>query len=59
MKIHLALWQETDCESKLISACGVIGTPSNFVYPKKSFLTHMEPKDICKRCKAIYDKKPW
>ena len=58
MKIHLALWKETDT-FLITSACGVVGTPENFVYPKKAFLAHTNKKQVCKRCKAIYDKKPW
>ena len=58
MKVHLALWQETDTH-KVTSACGAVRTPENFVYPKKMFLAHTEPKDVCKRCKQIYERKPW
>jgi hypothetical protein len=58
MKIHLALWQETDT-NKIMAVCGVVKTPENFVYPKKTFLAHTEPKDICKTCLKIYNKKQW
>lgn len=58
MKVHLALWRTTDTD-KVTSACGVVRTPENFVYPKTSFLAHTEPKDVCKTCLKIYRRKPW
>jgi len=60
MKYHLALWRETDTD-RIESACGVVGTPENFVMPKESFLANAKesPADTCKRCRRIYERKPW
>jgi hypothetical protein len=58
MRIHLALWQNVGSD-KITSVCGIVSTPENFVYPKTSFLSYTEPKDICKTCKKIYTRKPW
>lgn len=60
MKYHLALWRETDTH-KITSACGVIGTPENFVMSKQSFLANAEenPATTCKRCMRIYNKRRW
>ena len=60
MKYHLPLWEETDSR-KITAACGIVGTPENFVMGKEAFLANAKenPADTCKRCLRIYNARPW
>jgi hypothetical protein len=59
MKVHIGQWAITD-SNKVITACGVtLDKVADFVYPPKRFMEHTNPNDLCKRCKQIYEKKPW
>lgn len=57
MKIHLTLYPNTTT-GKVISECGVVRKPDNFVYPIQMFLAHTEPADVCKHCTKIYQQIP-
>ena len=58
MKVHLALWKQID-GTKITAACGYSHSLGNNMRNKEAFLFHTKTKDACKKCRAIYSRKPW